>query len=945
MTYGSLSDLTSITDTAGNTTRYHYDSAGNLLGIAYPDGTGQSCTYDPLGNPTQTTLQNGDPIRCQYNAQGLVTQANFADGTYQAFTYNTHGNLLTAKSYAAGGSLTGTTTLTYNAADELTSVSYPGGQSLTYSYNTEGQRTKSVDQSGYTLNYSYDALGRLAGLSDGQGMVVSYTYNNLGQLSEKENGNGTYTTYAYDAAGNLTREINYAPGGAVNSSFTYTYNALGETTSMTDADGNVTSYGYDPLGQLTQVNLPGGQTISYVYNAAGNRTEVINNGTATNYASNAANEITQVGSTTYAYDANGNLHTVTDSTGTTTYDYNDLDELVSITASNGTVTTFQYNPLGFLTGMTVNGTQTSYLVDPTGLGNVVASYNGSGSLIAHYNYGLGLVSQTGPSGTGYYDFDASANTIGITGSSGTYVNKYSYLPFGETTTVAAVLPNPFTFSGQAGVVQIGTSLFSMRARNYTPATGQFLSNDPAGLAGGDTNIRRYVGNSPTNAVDPLGLCELVDSKVGQWLLNDPMVLTKDQQWYLYATLAARYRQLYPVEFIGKNFSFFSELIVRDVTCINHILLRAQKIQAEREATANLLGPIDAGSMYSHTYFERPTYSQNYYYGPMLLGCSAPVAPFNPPPEQDSEPPGEWEYDPVAENDDDENEDSGNPNALDGPAGYGTQGFIQATGTLPYTIDFENDGSAATQDVIVAEQLDPNLQWAAFQLGSFGFGPVNVAIPAGLTQYQTTLSYQNTDGSSLNVQVSLDFNVSTGLLTATFVSLDPLAGQAPAGVFDGFLYPESESQVDSEGYVQYTVPEKAGLTTGTTINQQASVVFDTNASLNTAIVTNTIDAGPPTSSVAALPADSTSPFTVSWSGQSTPAARASPAATSMSPTTAAPTRSGSRPRRRLPPPIAARSATPTGSTAWPPTTSATSSQRPRRPRQPRRSRTCSRRPRW
>ena len=96
--------------------------------------------------------------------------------------------------------------------------------------------------------------------------------------------------------------------------------------------------------------------------------------------------------------------------------------------------------------------------------------------------------------------------------------------------------------------------------------------------------------------------------------------------------------------------------------------------------------------------------------------------------------------------------SNDPNALIGPAGYGTQGFIQATGTLPYTIDFENDGSAAAQDVTVTEQLDPNLDWSTFQLGSFGFGPVNVTIPAGLTQYQTTVSYQNTDGSSLNVQV-------------------------------------------------------------------------------------------------------------------------------------------------------------------------------------------------
>ena len=41
------------------------------------------------------------------------------------------------------------------------------------------------------------------------------------------------------------------------------------------------------------------------------------------------------------------------------------------------------------------------------------------------------------------------NTVGITGSSGTYVNQYSYLPFGETTTVSAALPNLFTFAGQS----------------------------------------------------------------------------------------------------------------------------------------------------------------------------------------------------------------------------------------------------------------------------------------------------------------------------------------------------------------------------------------------------------------------------------------------------------------------------------------------------------------
>src|SRR5262249_35474555 len=60
-----------------------------------------------------------------------------------------------------------------------------------------------------------------------------------------------------------------------------------------------------------------------------------------------------------------------------------------------------------------------------------------------------------------------------------------------------------------------------------------------------------------------------------------------------------------------------------------------------------------------------------------------------------------------------------PNALVGPAGYGAQGFVGPAASLPYTVDFENDGSVAAQDVTVTEQLGSNFHWSTFQLGSFG----------------------------------------------------------------------------------------------------------------------------------------------------------------------------------------------------------------------------------
>ena len=53
-----------------------------------------------------------------------------------------------------------------------------------------------------------------------------------------------------------------------------------------------------------------------------------------------------------------------------------------------------------------------------------------------------------------------------------------------------------------------TGQYYDRARFYDPATGRFVSQDPAGFAAGDANLYRYVGNDPTNEVDPSGLAPL-----------------------------------------------------------------------------------------------------------------------------------------------------------------------------------------------------------------------------------------------------------------------------------------------------------------------------------------------------------------------------------------------------------------------------------------------------
>ena len=326
-------------------------------------------------------------------------------------------------------------------------------------------------------------------------------------MTSETKGNGTSTRYEYDADGDVTEITNLAPGGTTNSQMSYTYDAVGDVTSMTTG-GVTTAYSYDADGELVSASAPG-DTLLYAYDPDGNRTSVTDNGVVTNYVSNNVNEYTSTttdGVTTgYQYDANGNLIAATTGGETTAYTFNALNELTGVNGSNGTFA-YAYDPFGDQISSTVNGQTTNNLIDPIGREYVLAELTGSGGVAAHFTYGLGLVSQVAANGTPfYYDYNLQGSTVGITNSLGSYVNQYSYDPFGQVTTTSAGISNPFTFVGESGVSSDGNGLIDMQARYYDPSTGQFVSDDPLSLGGGDTNIRRYVQNSPIGSTDPIGL--------------------------------------------------------------------------------------------------------------------------------------------------------------------------------------------------------------------------------------------------------------------------------------------------------------------------------------------------------------------------------------------------------------------------------------------------------
>jgi hypothetical protein len=198
------------------------------------------------------------------------------------------------------------------------------------------------------------------------------------------------------------------------------------------------------------------------------------------------------------------------------------------------------------------------------------------------------------------------------------------------------------------------------------------------------------------------------------------------------------------------------------------------------------------------------------------------------------------------------------------SGYGDQGFVPPNTPILYTIYFENQSTAtaAAEEVTVTDPLAANLDWSTVQLNQIQFNNVTINVPAGQQTYTGQVSV-STDPNPVSVNAAL--NPSTGVLSWTMQSVNPATGGLPTDPLAGFLPPNNASN-QGTGYVTFTVKPKSGLSNGTAITNQASIVFDANAAISTNTVTNTIDSVDPTSSVGALPATTTSPsFTVTWTG--------------------------------------------------------------------------------
>ena len=413
------------------------------------------------------------------------TYAFAYDNLPAGYKYSPHpmGRLIgTTTSYSFLASRNFTNAYTYDAASNRTGFTDPESGSTAYSYDTLNRLTSLVPPSAFgsgSFGFSYDALSRRTQMTRPNSVTTSYTYDNLSRL---------------------TSVLHQLSGSTIDGA-SYTLDSAGNRTAKTDQLAAVTSnYTYDAIYQLTQVTQANNTTESYSYDAVGNRTASLG---VSSYTTNASNELTATSNSSHTYDSNGNTLTKTVGSNTTSYTWDFENRLTSVTlpGTGGTVT-FKYDPLGRRIEKISPTTTSVFAYDGD---NLIEEANSSGAVVARYTQTQNIdepVAMLRSSATSYYNADGLGSVTSLTNSSGAAAQTYTYDSYGNVTATSGSLTNPFQYTGRERDTETGLNYY--RARYYDPSFGRFLGEDPIGFDGG-INLYAYVGDSPTNWIDPSGL--------------------------------------------------------------------------------------------------------------------------------------------------------------------------------------------------------------------------------------------------------------------------------------------------------------------------------------------------------------------------------------------------------------------------------------------------------
>jgi YD repeat-containing protein len=293
--------LVEVEDANGQTTRYYYDSTGDITKVVDANNKETEIFYNNRGVRTQVKNPNGESVYYGYDVYERMNK--FTDGR---------------------------------------------GKSTLYEHDMFGRVVKETDPDGYFTTYTY--TDNSIGGSGGCGSCSGGGANLVARVVRQD---GTGVRFRYDWAGRLTEVDSESIGAAGSSEVYYYYDAASRITSVYDTrltlgDGNyIFTYdsGAAKTGRLERIQHPNGWAQEYYYE---------DSAASAHYRRLKAYRDVDGNITQFTYDSLGRQASLIDPyNSTTSFTYATTSDIAfpvgaikRVTNGNGTKTDYTYDSLG-----------------------------------------------------------------------------------------------------------------------------------------------------------------------------------------------------------------------------------------------------------------------------------------------------------------------------------------------------------------------------------------------------------------------------------------------------------------------------------------------------------------------------------------------------------------------------------------------------------------------
>jgi len=542
--YDNINRRTSSTDALSHTTQYEYDHVGNVRKITDANGHATQYQHDDINRVTMETYADPPPNARTfvYDAVNLISRTDqknqtttylyndlyfLLKRTYPAspadnLTYDLSARMLTAE---RGGWLV---TFAYDGANRVTQTTQ-NGKTIGYVYDIPGRTRTMTYPGGRSITERMDFRSRLGSIDDAASPppIAQYNYDLGNRVVTRAYRNGAIATYGYNANDWVT-SLEHTIGATRIAGSGYDFDKEGNKKfeQKRHDPGHSEAYQYDNIYRLTDYKVgslrsltPAVTQTAYNLDPVGNWNSKTTDGVTQTRMHNEANELTMIDATNLTYDDNGNLQ----NDGVYSCAYDEENRLTRVTRNSdlAIVGQYQYDALGRRVQKIVNpagGPSTSrYFHDDA---RIVEEEDAGGATQATYVYGNDIdevLTMNRAGQTYYYHQNSLGSVAALSDAAASVVERYAYDAYGSVSvtdgagvsvppnawgTPHSAVGNPYLFTGRQ--LDEETGLYYYRARYDDTRKGRFLQRDPEGYVDG-MNLYAYVGDNPSNGVDPSGM--------------------------------------------------------------------------------------------------------------------------------------------------------------------------------------------------------------------------------------------------------------------------------------------------------------------------------------------------------------------------------------------------------------------------------------------------------